>query len=127
MPTYHNTTNDDLYVDGILFHRGETRELNRYLDSSDLTLVSEEPFYNPVLEEYLITGTDETVEQEVTLGASFIRFTPISGIIDVFLNNILNTPGIRVEESMTLENRNKIIRIHVTFVGNGELLVHDLL
>ena len=127
MPTYHNTTDTDLEVNGILFHHGETRETNKILNHANLTKVSDEPFWNPVLAEYTVTGTDETVQQNVTLTASQIHLVPISGIIDVFINSLLNTPGIRIEESTTLENRSKIETLYITFVGNGELLIQDLL
>jgi len=128
MPTYTNTVNGIVNVDDYTFLPLETKLFYHYLDNSGgyLTLDSDEPYYNPILKDEVVTGTGETKEVAlVSTSSSSIRLVPVSGSIKVYLNSVSNTPGMTLKESVTITNRKRITRIYLVFTGAGEVLFQE--
>jgi hypothetical protein len=133
MPTYTNNSGSliQLINSGVMFRPNEIKELYDYLDLTEdptgsITLTSHAPYWNPILSDNNVTGTDENKTIDLsTHDASSVRVIYISGDVTMFLNSLSNTPGMRIRENITLDNRGKIYRLLFTFVGAGEVQVQE--
>ncbi len=131
MPTYTNSSSGLVQLKDILFSPNEVKQLYHYLDLTEdttgyITLSSHAPYWNPILSDTNVTGTDETVTVTLSThkGAS-IRIVYVSGTVVMYLNSTDNTPGMTIKESITLDNRGKISTLHFTFTGAGEVQVQE--
>ena len=131
MPTYTNSLNAVVQIGEVTFSPSEVKILYNYIDLSQdtngyITLTSDAPYYNPLLANTRISGTDETkVYTMVSTKSSNIRLVYISGSVTIYLNSTDNLPGMTILENITLENRGKISSIHVVFVGAGEIIIQE--
>jgi len=130
MPTYQNSSSIWIEVDGYNFAPyntdGDTKVTTKILTHSDLTTLSNAPYYNPLLANTTVTGTNETVTHDTEITASSIRLVPLLGTITIYVNSLSNLPGISLEESMTLNNNGQIDTLYVNFSGAGEVLIQEL-
>jgi hypothetical protein len=131
MPTYTNSYNGIVQLKDITFGALETKILYNYIDlTADTTgyisLTSHAPYWNPILSDTNVTGTGETVEVTLsTFKSSSVHITYVSGDVTVYLNSTDNTPGMTILENVTLDNRGKIYKLYVVFVGAGEIQVQE--
>ena len=131
MPTYHNLTDNDVTVDNILFHGGETRETDRILSSNDLTLVSEEPFFNPVIADTIVVAASgSTYTLNMSASSYAIEITGIEGTANVYFNNVLNTPPllVRTGSSVVFKNKGRVEALYILYTDAhpGQCQVREL-
>lgn len=123
MPTYINDSTSVLVtVDGCVFRPGQTRVINHYLNDSEnkLTLLSDTPFYNPVILDQGYSGSnDSTTEITISLTADFI-YLDATGNVEIFRNSIDNTPSLKVSAAskiIKISNRdNTISKLILKFI-----------
>jgi hypothetical protein len=133
MPTYVNTSNAliQLTNSGVMFSPNEVKRIYDYLDLTEdstgsIVLSSHAPYWNPILSDNTVTGTDETKTIDLTThNSSDVRILYVSGNVTMFLNSTNNTPGMRIRESIVLNNRGRIYRLLFTFVGAGEVQIQE--
>jgi hypothetical protein len=133
MPTYTNTSSAliQLINSGVMFGPNEVKEVYEYFDLTEdatgsIILSSHAPYWNPILSDSNVTGTNETKTVTLTTHeGSSVRVVYVSGNVTMFLNSTSNTPGMRIRESFILDNRGKIYRLLFTFVGAGEVQVQE--
>jgi hypothetical protein len=131
MPTYTNSANGIIQLKDITFGALEEKRLYNYLDLTEdttgyISLTSHTPYYNPVIADTSITGTDETVTHNLTnIESSSIRIVYLSGSVKIYLNTLDNIPGMTIKENVTINNRGRIYRVYVEFTGYGEILLQE--
>lgn len=121
MPTYINNTSASVQAEGTNYvNPGDTYSTIKMLSNTDLTLLSETPYYNPLLgaETITVEASGAAQSYSVSLDSKVIRLTPISGTPRVYINNQNNTPALTVTESISLENSGKINLIYVDNAGS---------
>jgi len=125
MATYKNTLGTELTVNNITFLPYETKSTQYILMHGSLTLISEEPYYNPIIYDETLTITS-TFTLNLRRGASLLRLTPISGgTLEVYFNNILNTPPLVLVETTQLEDFGRFSSL--IFVGSGVVNIKQLI
>ena len=131
MPTYTNSFAGIVQVGDTTFGPSEVKVMYQYMDITGdttgyISLSSDSPYYNPILANTSVTGTDETVIVTLnTFESSSVRIIYISGTVNIYLNDTANTPAMTILENITLDNRRKIRIIHVVFTGAGEILIQE--
>ena len=131
MPTYTNSQAGLVQVGDITFGPSEVKVLYQYIDITGdttgyISLTSHAPYYNPILANTAVTGTDETVVHTLnTYKSSSVRIIYVSGTVNIYLNATANTPAMTIKENITIENRGRILSIHVVFTGAGEILIQE--
>lgn len=131
MPTYTNSTSSVITVDDVTFGPNEVKQLYNYISLSQdvngyISLTDDAPYYNPILADTSVTGTDETVVHILsTHKSSSIRIVYISGTVKIYLNSTDNTPGMTIKENVTIQNKSRISSVHIVFTGAGEILIQE--
>lgn len=95
MPTYQNTTSKRLDIGDKIVKPSEIIKTYKYLNVDGLTMISEDPYYNPVilLESVTFVGaeTKEVIvpRPEIDLEC-VVKDTTVK--VTIYLNSITNTP-----------------------------------
>ena len=132
MPTYTNSLNAVVQIGEVTFSPLEVKTLYNYIDLSQdtngyISLTSDAPYYNPILNSTLVSGTDEDVEVDVDIKSSSLRVIYTSGTMTLFLNSTDNIPGMLFKESITLDNRRKISKLIFRCTGASVATVQEYL
>lgn len=110
MPTYKNNTSAKQYIDNNKLRfvdPGDTYETFKIVNNDKLTKISDEPYYNPLLEVHKPTGS---ADYEISLNSDTRKVEVYNSSdydITVYLNTKSNTPGI-VCPSSTVRNIEEI-------------------
>lgn len=109
MPTYKNNTlipitetikNENGTNLNIRIEPGETKETEYILSNVNLTTISEEPYYNPLINDIqVITSEGVDDDQTITLSSNIkevLILNQESITATVFLQSLLNEPGIKI-------------------------------
>lgn len=94
MPTYTNTKGYIVTVDNVVFKSSQTLTISKYLnDTNDLlTLDAHTPYYNPILEDTIYTGSaDSTSEVTVAFNCDFIHVYTTKNV-EIYRNSLDNSP-----------------------------------
>lgn len=95
MPTYKNNGDSRVFINNYSIEPEETKYVPYYSSHSDLELISEVPYYNPVVARTTITFSEaETQTHELDDDTKSIMISDVSGItVDVYIQDETNTPA----------------------------------
>jgi len=108
---------------------GALLETDSQLDNIEwLRRTSDEPFYNPVFERHIFTGDkDVTYEFDIdTRNVQMVRVTALPGSVDLYINDILNTPPVRVNNHFIFDVRSykRIEKVILKCLKKSEIEVY---
>lgn len=123
MPTYRNTKGFVVYDRDYVFSPFETKAVAYYLYSSNLELLSEEPYYNPMLDDQDISASDTTITVPINKDCKFVRIFPDSfgTNITLFFGDVLNVPGFIIKEPITIHINQRFSNLLFKFEGSGKI------
>jgi len=120
MPTYKNLSESYLTVNGVNVGPYEQIETQKYLNNSNLELVSSLPYYNLLLADATYSNPSN---QSITVDSmtSHIRLFPTAnvGTVTVYINDVLNTPGLIVTEGIDILCQGRINNLIIN--GSGSI------
>ena len=118
MPTYRNKTNEEIVIEytnssnfsqKAIIQAKQIYSTEYILNSPDLVMENEEPYYNPVNNALILefNGIDSYREVSIEIRANKIEImNNCSEIISIYINSINNTPPIPVGG-----NKSKVINV----------------
>ena len=128
MPTYKNETNYTIYDGATPIPPGNTYETIRIVENTDLTFVSEDPYYPLANNEHSISfGAAETQSVDVDLYSGVLRVT--SDVeVTIKPNSDSNPYGytILAGEERDIFNDRNITSLYLTSTGSGSATVTEL-
>ena len=138
MPTYRNDTAGNIVIENI---NGQIQSVapagtveSYIVGHSVLTLVSDDPYYNPIIERHSVSSTGAADPQEVELSGlsgEWILIDDVTGgPVTVYLQSTSNTPAVAVlsaGESFVCQSGNKADALVLTFDAAGTCTVTESL
>jgi len=130
MPTYRNT--NPYYISFAVklksYNLGpnEIIETDTLLDDiQGLKRINNSPFYNPLLERHIFTGNKDSIHEfEVQdKNIQIVRVIVSPGNVDLYINDILNTPPTRVDNKFVFDIRSykRIEKIILVCIQKSEI------
>jgi hypothetical protein len=106
MPTYKNETDTVIVSNGIRILPDQIVPVKHFLSHASLTLLSDDPFPNPLSNEHDLSFSGLSDDQEVIINTRTrkVRFLRVTGArINVYRNSELNTPPMSIYAGETFE------------------------
>jgi hypothetical protein len=105
---------------------GATLETPLHLEEVEwLKRISDEPFYNPLYTRHIFTGDKDSIHEfnVDTHEVQVVRVVTVPGSIDLFINDINNTPPIRVNNhfSFDVRSHNHVTKIIIQCIKKSEI------
>lgn len=131
MPTYKNNTNKKQFYDGGLrwVEPGDTVELKRYIDNSNLTKTSDEPYYSQITQVNTPTGSSDMTIDINSNTVNIEIYNRSSHLLYVYKNSKQNKPAIKMNPGLIWNMNNIKDKVKTLIIdpdgsiGDNELVI----